>query len=80
MIQGQTIRLIREAVAAGRIPNQFRPADVNIALGTDWAGTFLPKHCVGRPLVLIVAGQNGVSPLPINGALGGAELQRVADF
>jgi hypothetical protein len=22
---------------------------VNTALGIDWAGTFLPKHCVGNP-------------------------------
>jgi hypothetical protein len=49
MIEGQTIRLIREAVAAGRISKQFRPVDVNTALGIDWAGTFLPKHCVGNP-------------------------------
>jgi hypothetical protein len=44
-----TIRLIREAVAAGRIPAQFTPSDVNDALGIDWAGTFLPKHRVGNP-------------------------------
>jgi hypothetical protein len=49
MIEGQTIRLIREAVAAGRIPKQFRPADVNAALKIPFAGTFLPKHRVGNP-------------------------------
>jgi hypothetical protein len=49
MIEGNTIRLIRDAVAAGRIPAQFKPADVNAALGIGCAGTFLPKHCVGNP-------------------------------
>jgi hypothetical protein len=49
MIEGNTIRLIREAVAAGRIPVQFTPSDVDAALGIDWAGTFLPKHRVGNP-------------------------------
>jgi hypothetical protein len=49
VIEGNTIRLIREAVAAGRILAQFRPSDVNAAQGIDWAGTFLPKHCVGNP-------------------------------
>ena len=49
MVEGQTIRLIRDAVGAGRIPVQFRAADVNNALGIRFAGTFLPKHCNGNP-------------------------------
>jgi hypothetical protein len=49
MIEGNTIRRIRDAVAASRIPKQFKPADVNAALCIDWAGTFLPKHRVGNP-------------------------------
>ena len=48
MIQGKTIRLIRDAVAAGRIPVQFRAADINNELGIRFAGTFLPKHCNGN--------------------------------
>jgi hypothetical protein len=41
----ETMRRIREAVANRRIPREFRAANVNKALGIDWAGTFLPKHC-----------------------------------
>ena len=44
-----TIRKIREAVRAHRIPRQFTPTDVNKALSIHWAGTFLPKHRVGNP-------------------------------
>lgn len=44
-----TIRSIRQAVAAGRVPAQFRAADVNHALGIEWAGVFLPKHREGNP-------------------------------
>jgi hypothetical protein len=49
MIEGQTIRLIRDAVAGGRVPVQFRAADINNALAIRFAGTFLPKHCNGNP-------------------------------
>jgi hypothetical protein len=49
MIEGNTIRLIREAVTTGRIPAQFRAADVISTLGIRFAGTFLPKHCNGNP-------------------------------
>jgi hypothetical protein len=49
MVEGKTIHLIRDAVATGRIPVQFRAADVNTALGVRFAGTFLPKHCSGNP-------------------------------
>ncbi len=48
MIEGQTIRHIRDAVRDGRLVEPFRAADVNKLLGTDWAGTFLPKHCEGN--------------------------------
>ncbi len=49
MVEGRTVRLIRNAVGAGRIPSQFRAADVNDALGIRFAGTFLPKYCNGNP-------------------------------
>jgi hypothetical protein len=45
----ETIRLINEEVASGRIPRTFKPADVNKALKIDWAGVFLPKHREGNP-------------------------------
>lgn len=45
----ETMRSIRQAVAAGRIPVPFRAAHVNHALGIDWAGVFLPKHREGNP-------------------------------
>jgi hypothetical protein len=48
-MERNTIHEIREAARARRIPRQFTPADVNKALGIDWAGTFLPKHRVGNP-------------------------------
>ena len=48
-MERKTIRLIREAVHTGKIPTEFTPAQVNAALGITWAGTFLPKHCVGNP-------------------------------
>lgn len=49
VMERETIRKIREAVHAGRLPHQFTPADVNKALRIDWAGTFLPKHRKGNP-------------------------------
>jgi hypothetical protein len=49
MIEGDTIRRIREAVAAGKLKQPFRAADVNEALRIDFAGTFHPKHRVGNP-------------------------------
>jgi hypothetical protein len=45
----KTIRQIKQAVAAGKIPRVFKPPDVNKALEIGWAGTFLPKHRVGNP-------------------------------
>jgi hypothetical protein len=48
-MERDTIRRIREAVAAGRLGAIFTPGEVNDALGIDWAGTFLPKHRVGNP-------------------------------
>jgi hypothetical protein len=49
MIEGDTIRRIREAVESKRLGHQFRADDVNKVLGIDFAGTFLPKHRVGNP-------------------------------
>ena len=49
IMERETIHEIREAVRNGRIQHEFTPADVNNALGIDWAGTFLPKHRVGNP-------------------------------
>src|SRR4029077_892297 len=48
MSEGVTIRSIRAAVGAHRLRQPFRAADVNRALGINWAGTFLAKHCVGN--------------------------------
>ena len=46
--EGDTIRLIREAVLHRHLGQPFGPRHVNQALGIDWAGTFLPKHRVGN--------------------------------
>ncbi len=43
------MRRIREAVRGGTLLQPFRPAEVNRALGIDYAGVFLPKHRVGNP-------------------------------
>ena len=48
-MERETIRKIREAVRRGTLPCEFRPAEVNSALGIHWAGKFLPKHRVGNP-------------------------------
>jgi hypothetical protein len=48
MFEGDTIRRIRKAVSERKLLEPFRAADVNALLGIDWAGTFLPKHCVGN--------------------------------
>jgi hypothetical protein len=48
VIEGQTIKRVREGVRTGGLVEPFKPADVNKFLGIDWAGTFLPKHCVGN--------------------------------
>jgi hypothetical protein len=48
MLEGATIQLIRAAVRDRKLERTFRPADGNRVLGIDWAGTFLPKHCVGN--------------------------------
>ena len=44
----KTIRRIREGIHGGRIPEPFKSADINKALGIHWAGVFLPKHRVGN--------------------------------
>jgi len=44
-----TINNIRAAVGTGKLPREFTPAQINAALGINWAGTFLPKHRVGNP-------------------------------
>ena len=49
LIERTTIRRIREAIKSGALVQPFRPADVNRALGIDYAGVFLPKHRVGNP-------------------------------
>jgi hypothetical protein len=48
MIEGDTIRRIREGVTGGRLNLHFRADEVNKALGIGFAGTFLPKHRVGN--------------------------------
>ena len=48
-MERETMRLIREAIKNGTLVQPFRPADVNRALGIDYAGVFLPKHRVGNP-------------------------------
>ena len=48
-MEKETVRRIREAVRANRIPCDFRAHHVNAALGIHWAGVFLPKHRVGNP-------------------------------
>ena len=48
MQEGLTIKFIRAAVQNGRLSQPFRAEDVNRLLGIDWAGVFLPKHCVGN--------------------------------
>ncbi len=49
-MERDTMRRIREAVAAGRLNgDDFTPGAVNRELGIHWAGTFLPKHRVRNP-------------------------------
>lgn len=48
-MERETIRKIRQAVRAGNLPKEFRAPQVNKVLKIHWAGTFLPKHCVGNP-------------------------------
>jgi hypothetical protein len=48
MPERNTIRRIREALRAGVLSQPFRGADVHRALGIDWGGNFLAKHCVGN--------------------------------
>jgi hypothetical protein len=45
----QTIKAIRIIVGKKGLVQPFRASDVNVALGIDWAGHFLPKHCDKRP-------------------------------
>ena len=49
MNEGRTIRDIRAAVADARLSEPFGPAQVNAAVGIDYARVFLPKHRVGNP-------------------------------
>ncbi len=49
MIEGNTIKRIREAVRTGKLPLEFTPAQVNNVLNIGYAGTFLPKHRIGNP-------------------------------
>lgn len=49
LMERNTMRTIREAINGGKLVRPFRPADVNRALGIDYAGVFLPKHRVGNP-------------------------------
>lgn len=49
MMERTTLRRIRDAIGKGTLTQPFRPADVNRALGSDYAGVFLPKHRVGNP-------------------------------
>ena len=48
-MERETIRKIRDSVRSGKLVTRFTPAEVNLVLGIDWAGTFLPKHRVGNP-------------------------------
>ncbi len=48
MKEGKTIEAIREAVRSSRLGQPFKAADVNKAIGIDWAGNFMPKHCDQR--------------------------------
>jgi len=48
-MERDTVRRIREAIETGTLVQPFRSADVNRALGIDYAGVFLPKHRVGNP-------------------------------
>jgi len=48
-MERKTILKIREMVRTHKIPTEFTPSQVDAALGINWAGTFLPKHCVGNP-------------------------------
>ena len=45
----KTVRRIRKAVREGVISIEFTSAQVNTALGINWAGTFLPIHRIGNP-------------------------------
>ncbi len=47
--EGWTIQRIRKLVGDGTLKQPFRARHVNDALGITYAGTFLPKHCVGNP-------------------------------
>ena len=46
--EGKIIRTIRDAVSRGTREEPFDPRDVNDALVTSWAGTFLLKHRAGN--------------------------------
>jgi hypothetical protein len=48
-MERETIRKIREAVRRSILKPTFSPADVNRALGINWAGVFLPKHRDDNP-------------------------------
>ena len=73
--EGETIRAIREAVRRGRLAQPFRAGGVNVVVGIDYAGKFLPKHCddrsdtsmtwlfdrVGRGLYRLTPSQQGLA-------------------
>ncbi|MDV2989181.1 MAG: hypothetical protein P3T54_03380 [Dehalogenimonas sp.] len=48
-MERKTIRGIKTALSKGAIPDEFRAADVDTALGITYASTFLPKHRLGNP-------------------------------
>jgi hypothetical protein len=39
------MRDIRRAISEGRLKQPFRGSDINGALGINWGGNFLAKHC-----------------------------------
>jgi hypothetical protein len=49
MRYGRTIEQLILARRAGKLKESFTPKEANSALGINFGGTFLPKHCVGNP-------------------------------
>ena len=60
--EGETIRLIRDAVHYGRLASRFRAANVNAVIGITSAEEFLPKHCGtgGKTMELFVRVEPGL--------------------
>lgn len=48
MDEGDNIQDIRDAVRRGKLTQPFRAAAVNAAIGIDYAGNFMAKHCDQR--------------------------------